>query len=120
MPCLVRDYSAFDKKAFENLLVNSIWEMFDTNQDTDEQWELILEKVCNILAIMCPLKKVNSCKNVIPWLTPDIYEALREKKTSVKKYKASRDLDDLREMRVCRNKVNSLIYRAKALYKQTT
>ena len=69
---------------------------------------------------MCPFKKVNARKNIIPWLTPEIYKAIREKKTSVKKYKASRDPDDLREMRVYRNKVNSLIDSAKALYIQTT
>ena len=69
---------------------------------------------------MCPFKKVNALKNIIPWLTPEIYKAIREKKTSVKKYKASRDPDDLREMRVYRNKVNSLIDSAKALYIQTT
>ena len=68
---------------------------------------------------MCPYKKVNCRKNVIPWLTPEIYKAIREKKASVKKYKTTKDPDDLKKMCVQRNKVNSLIDRAKAHFIQT-
>ena len=117
---IVRDYSAFDKQIFENLLVNSPWYTFDSAIDPDIQWEIILEKINNILAVMCPFKKVNSRKNVIPWLTPEIYKAIREKKALVKKYKITKCPKDLKEMRVVRNRVNSLIDHAKSLYIQNS
>ena len=111
---LVRDYSAFDKQIFANLLSNSNWQIFDTTPYPDNKWEIILDKIQHILTIMCPYKKVKSRKKVIPWLSPEIYKAIREKKASVKKYKT------LKEMRLARNRVNSLIDRAKSFYIQNT
>ena len=46
---------------------------------------------------MCPFKKVSSQKHVTPWLTPEIYKAIREKKASVKKYKTTKDPVDLKK-----------------------
>ena len=77
---IVRDYSTFDKNVFENLLTNSNWNNFDIINDPDAQWEIILNHIENILKVMCPYKRVNSRRNKTPWLTPEIYKAIREKK----------------------------------------
>ena len=62
---------------------------------------------------VCPFKKVNTRRKVTPWLTPEIYRAIREKNRLIKIYKVTRDPELLRAARVQRNRVNSLIERAK-------
>ena len=62
----VRDYSAFDKNNFENLLVNFDWTAFDVSNNPEVQWESMIQYIRNTLSIMCPFKKVNSCKTVTP------------------------------------------------------
>ena len=74
----------------------------------------------NIQSIMCPFKKVNSCKTVTPWLTPDIYKLIRQKKLLIKKYKTTKNPTSLTEMRLTRNELNSRTDRAKAIYIENT
>ena len=66
-----------------------------------------------ILSVMCPYKKVYTRKESVPWLTPEIYNALRDKRLSIKKYKQSKCIDDLKAAKVLRNKANMLIEKAK-------
>ena len=65
---------------------------------------------------MCPYKKVVTRKKNTPWLTTEIYRAIREKKILIKDYKKKRDSEILRSARTQRNKVNSLVNKAKTDY----
>ena len=112
----VRDYRAFDPDIFENSLVHSEWTKINGNNDPDMHWEIILKNIHNILSIMCPFKMVNTRKSVTPWLTPEIYRLIREKKCLVKKYKISRYPLLLRELPLKRNELNSKIDKAKNVY----
>ena len=117
---MVRDYKAFDKNNFDQLLKNSDWGFFDNSFDPNVQWEIILQKINDILAIMSPYKKVNTRKKTTPWLTQEIFKAMREKKILIKRYKLSRDNDLLRQLRIKRNEVNSMIDRAKTEFITTS
>ena len=116
----VRDYRAFDEKNYSNLLKGQNWDRYIASQNPDEQWEIILGYVREILSIMCPYKRVNTRKKVTPWLTPEIYKAIREKKALVKKYKMGKDPSVFKELKIKRNYVNSLIEKSKSEYIQTT
>ena len=61
---------------------------------------------------MCPYKKVQTRRKVTPWVTQEIYCAIREKQ----RYKTTGNRDTLRQAKIQRNLVNSLIYEAKKIY----
>ena len=109
----VRDDAKYEHGDFKMLLTNSNWDLFDNLIDPNLQWEVMLDVVLNILSIMCPFIKVFARKTIIPWLSQKIYHAIREKKTLVKKYNRTKDPDDLRNMEITRNSLNTMIKRAK-------
>ena len=113
---VVRDYARYDKANFEHLLLDQDWNVFDNTDDPDVQWEIILAYVENILAIMCPFKRVNARREVTPWLTPAIYALIREKKALVKLYKTTKDPATLTLLRIKRNQVNNMIEKSKTEY----
>ena len=76
--------------------------------------------VTSILMIMCPFKKVTARKKVTPWITPDIYRAIREKQVLIKRYKSTKDPELLTRIRAKRNSLNSMIDRAKTDYIMTS
>ena len=100
----------------ENTLLDKNWDNFNTSTDPDIRWEIILSYVLDILSVMCPYKKVQTHKTPTPWLTPEIYRAIRKKKLLVKLHKKDRDLIVLRQLKIKRNFVNSLIEKTKASY----
>ena len=67
---------------------------------------------------MCPYKMVTSPKAKIPWITQEIYHAIRDKKALVKKYKIDNRERNLIALRRKRNYLNSLIDKAKSAYIQ--
>ena len=76
----VHDYRIFDKENFGQLLTSENRHNFDISVDTDVQWEIIYQYSMEILSVMCPYKKVQTPKNITPWLTQEIYAAIRNKK----------------------------------------
>ena len=108
-------------KITENLLVNFDWTAFDVTNSPEVQWESMIQYIRNTLSITCQFKKVNSCKTVTPWLTPEIHKLIREKILLINKYKITKiNSTTLTEMRLKRNKLNSRIDRAKAMYSENT
>ena len=112
----VRDYRAFDEANLKILLNDCDWQVFYWNQNPDVHWEIILKYINDILSIMCPYKKVTTRKHVTPWLNPDIYKAIKDKQHLVKSYKISKNPDTLIELRKTRNRVNTMIEKAKRDY----
>ena len=95
----VRDYSKFDQKNFEALVARSNWELFDQLLDPNVQWDILLDNVQKIMAIMCPIKKVYARKNITPWLTREIYSLIMERSVMIKRYKISGNQNDFVEIK---------------------
>ena len=112
----VRDYRNFDENIFENLLKENDWHVFDNSIDTEVQWSILIEKFRDILKIMCPYKKMNTRNKPTPWLTPEIFTLMKDKKTLIKKYKANKNEETLQMIRRARNKLNSAIDSAKGAF----
>ena len=112
----VRDYKRYDQDMFENLLQSKDWNIFRDYDDPNLQWDFIYRNVIDILSIMCPYKVISARKVPTPWITPEIYNMIKEKRALTKTYKATRDRNDLQLLRVHRNKVISTINSAKATY----
>ena len=112
----VRDYCKFNNKVFSQLLVNSEWTHFDEELNPEKQWDIILEKVLEILSIMCPFKIVHTRVNKKKWINKDIYGFIRERKCLVKDYRRAGNPDTLNRMRLLRNRINSAVDKAKSVY----
>ena len=115
----LRDLSNFDADIFKNLLRNENWEHFDNSDNVQELWTIYYKKVYDILAIMCPLKRYKQREIVTPWLTPEIYRAMRERDKFINLFKISRLPEHLVKARQHRNRVNSLVCKAKGNYIKT-
>ena len=112
----VRDYKRYDQDTFENLLSSKNWNIFRDYDDPNLQWDFIYRNVLDILSIMCPYKVISARKIPTPWITPEIYNMIKERRALTKTYKVTRDSNDLQLLRVHRNKLNSAIDKAKATY----
>ena len=112
----VRNYRRYDEDIFENLLKSKNWALYGTLIDLNLQWSFIYENVKEILSIMCPYKVISSRKVPTPWITPDIFNMINEKREIVKRYKATHAQDILLELRTHRNKLNTKIEKAKSLH----
>ena len=51
--------------------------MMDNN--VEFMWKFLYEELNNILSIMCPFRKFKQREKITPWLTPDIYRAMRSR-----------------------------------------
>ena len=112
----VRDYSKFDQKVFETLIKQADWVIFDAIIDPNVQWDIMMENILKILCVMCPIKNVYARKYITPWLTPEIYRLIRERKEWLRKYKMSQDPNDLLQAKRIRNKLNSLVDNSKRTF----
>ena len=46
--------------------------IYDFEPDVNRMWDLILDKINEILSVMCPMKRVYIRSNKSPWITPNI------------------------------------------------
>ena len=112
----VRNYSKYDKNDLITLLRASDWDLFNNSISPDDQWHIIEDKITDILSIMCPYKKVLTRKNRPLWINQDIFRAIRECKRLLKYFRITGNNNTFRSLCILRNKVNSMIDRAKAKY----
>ena len=75
-----------------------------------------MENILSILSVMCPIKKVYARKYITPWLTPEIYRLIRERKEWLRKYEMSRNPNELLCAKRTRNKLNSLVDNSKRTF----
>ena len=109
----VRDYSKYNREHFENLITTCDWQLYDVLIDPNVQWEILMSNVLSILSIMCPYKNIFARKEITPWLTPEIYRTIQEKRCLLRTYKQSRDPEDLMALNILRNSLNTMVERAK-------
>ena len=111
-----RQYRNYNHDHFVHLLRDKNWVDYDNMLDPNEQWIFIKEVALEILSIMCPYKTIHVRKISTPWITPEIFNMIKEKQELVRSYKIQRDPDILNRMRVLHNELNTKIDKAKAVY----
>ena len=79
-------------------------------------WDILYQKTIDILAIMCPFKKYKQCEKVTPWLTDEIYCAMRQRDMYIRLFQATGCQQYLQFSRTARNKVNQMIRRTKSAF----
>ena len=112
----VRNYRKYNEKDLITLLRASDWDLFNVSMSPDDQWNIIEDKITEIMSIMCPYKKVLSRKNRPLWINQDIFRAIRERKRLLKLYRITGNNNTFRSLCILRNRVNSMIDRAKSKY----
>ena len=53
----VRDAKNYDLDVFSTLLSNANWDLLKNSEDPNVQWDILYQKILDILAVMCPLKR---------------------------------------------------------------
>ena len=114
-----RDLTNFDTDRFKTLISHAEWNVFDNTDELNVLWSIFHKTVCDILSIMCPLKRFKQREKITPWIGPEIYRAMRERDLYIKLFRITRNNIYLVEARRSRNKVNSLIHRAKSDFIKT-
>ena len=67
-----RIYKHYDPKAFKTLVEQINWDILLNDCTTDMMWQCIMTEICNILAVMCPLKTFKVPVSTPEWLTEEI------------------------------------------------
>ena len=115
----VRDLSMFDMNDYTALLRAENWEGFNDIDNPDDMWKLLYQRMYDILMIMCPFKRFRQREKLTPWLTPEIYRAMRTRDQYIRLFRATGESNYLKWARISRNKVNAMIYKAKSRYIRT-
>ena len=112
----IRMMKNFDRNVFCELLLNSDWNQYYTSRDVDYMWTVIYTRVIEILSIMCPYKKVCLRDPKTPWINADVIKAINERKKYVRMYWKTKNQYIWEICKYLRNRCNSLIRNAKAIY----
>ena len=73
-----------------------------------------INKILDILAVMCPFKRYRQCEVLKPWLTPEIYRQIRYCESCVKLFRLTRHHKYLLAATKLRNSINVLVDNGKA------
>ena len=114
----IRIFKHYNSDNFINLLLQSDWNMYETENNPDVLWDIIVDKIDNILSVMCPYKKVYVRHRKTPWITPEIIHYMNERKKYVRILKMTNGYGLFEVCKYLRNKVNKLIRSAKSVYIQ--
>ena len=109
----VRDYKAFNKEIFCDLITAIDWTNFDIDLNPANQWSYMCSKIAEILAVMCPYKRVHTRTPRKKWITTAVYRLIRERKRLLKNFQNSKDPQLLGLIRISRNIVNASVRKAK-------
>ena len=113
----LRNYQNYDKNILSTLLHAKMEETtFETELDPNVKWDLLYTIIYDILSIMCPYKKYKQRETITPWITADIYRAIRYRDSLVNLYRLTNNRIYLTLMKQQRNIVNSMIESAKKAY----
>ena len=115
----VRDLSNYNADVFSRLIRNLDWEAFYELNWVDEMWRFLYDKMYEILGIMCPLKRFRQRAKATPWLTADIYRAMRRRDSYISRFRATGNQYYLHLARRSQNAVNQMVSRAKAIFIQS-
>ena len=108
-----RSYKRYDQGVFKNLLERIDWEFLHNDCTTDVLWHYILSEVCDILAIMCPLKTFKIPVSKPDWLTDEIITCINDRNKYVRLFKRTGCADFFVLSNFLRNKITKLIFKEK-------
>ena len=111
-----RDYSNYDADVYSRLISAIDWEIYDNLSDVEEMWTFLYEKIYEILSVMCPIKRFKQKAKITPWLSADIYRAMRKRDNFISLFKATGNQYYLIMARRHRNKVNQMVSSAKSIF----
>ena len=108
-----RTYKNYNPQMFQVLIEQIDWDTLLYNCNTDVMWDCIVNGVCEILSIMCPLKtfKIPICKP--DWLTEEIIACINNRNKCVAIFKSTGCQDYLILSKFLRTKITKLIFNEK-------
>ena len=110
----VRNFNGYDKDMFNTLFLQIDWETFFACDDPNVLWSTMHNKMLEILAIMCPYKKIYVREHKTPWFNNEIYECIRKRAEYVFLFRKSQNNDIFEISKYYRNKCNQLVREAKS------
>ena len=111
-----RDFKNYSKPNVVLLLKNYNWNPLRNSLDPNSQWDMLYKRILEMLSIMCPFKRYRQREVVKPWLTPEIYRAIRNRERSIKVFQSTGCQHYYKLACTIRNKINVMIDQAKANY----
>ena len=111
-----RDYTNYSFNNLRDLMINTDWAIYDTSNDPNNIYSLLLDRMYEILSIMRPVRKYKQRESSVHWITKDIFKAIQTRTFYVSLFKLTRRNDHLRLAHIWRNTVNSMIDKAKSNY----
>ena len=112
----IRLYRLYNEEMFKNLLGAYDWGDFYDKTDPDELWAIISMRIQEILSVMCPYKRILLRDRKTPWITPEIINCIQERSKFMKIFRRSGNEGIFEIVKYLRNKINSLVRKAKSEY----
>ena len=114
----IRHYKKFNGERFGDLLNEIDWLSYDLEDDVNKMWDIIIDKIYDILSIMCPIKRVYIRSRKSPWMTPNIICYIKQRNRISKIFRKTGSPHMFELAKYLRNKVTTLIRNAKSVYIQ--
>ena len=115
-----RTYKNYNKINFQNLIKVENWGAYYQLGDPSELWNYILKIVRRHLDIMCPLKYIRFRLDSPPWINQEVIELINDRSMCYKIAKSSGQVEDIRNARQARNRINRFIKSAKSNFIKET
>ena len=114
----IRQCKNYNYVDFCNLLMEIDWNLYDLEMNVNNMWDMILNKINEILAVMCPMKRVYVRSQKNPWINNEIIRNINERTKFIKLFRKTGSPHFFELSKFLRNKVATLIRKAKATYIQ--
>ena len=116
---IVREWKKkFNRLIFCNLLMDIDWNMYDNEKDVNIMWNMLESKMNEILSVMCPTKRVYIRSHKSPWITQEIIKYINDRTKFTKLFRKTGSPHFFELCKYLRNKVTTLVRKAKAVYIQ--
>ena len=113
----LRDYKNYNNELLIELLLTRLSiDAFIDLDDPNAMWDQLYNHVYEILSVMCPFRKYKQRESPTPWITAEIYRAIRYRDSLVNLFKATQNSLYITLAKQQRNVVNSMIESAKRNY----
>ena len=114
----IRQCKNYNYVDFCNLLMEIDWNLYDLEMNVNNMWDMILNKINEILAVMCPMQRVYVRSQKNPWINNEIIRNINERTKFIKLFRKTGSPHFFELSKFLRNKVATLIRKAKATYIQ--
>ena len=100
-----RSYKNYNKDLFQDSLVNSNWDNYFANDDPNNLWDIMREKILDSISPLCPLRSFRVPEAKEPWITNEALEAIRDKDNLLKRARRTKSEGDWENARRAQNTV---------------